>query len=523
VARTPTDTRFLTGSVPARSAATRLRQSQRPTGAPIRGASIQSDGMRPSQSASVRSGVSAAKPSISSAPGVPSARLRPSQVRSLGEGEGAERLRIQRCGIGSSCDCSPRHKLTGTGHDLQRATAAGGTPLPATSRERMESAFSFDFAAVRMHTSAAADYAASALGARALTAGTDVLFRTGEYQPGTPGGDRLLAHELAHVVQQAHGLPRGTLDTGATGQLGKTAGLVADHASPAAEREAHRAAMGLAIGEPVPALSPQPPTIARQDDLDDLGTQPGTSIPDSPTDAGLLSEAGTVPQDAGTSPQYGLLTPFFGGPLEFTPWQRDDGTPVIEVSSPEFSAVGTVVVGANVDTSDYELGFTQTLISSSFVATYVDGAGGPYATDSIACSTLPVRDGFRGNAPWVYSSDVKELSAADGYVVKMSDQPINTIPWKTSDGQGSLAWASGNDELCTWLIVRQKSTGNLQFFGWVKWGIDWRSAFDSVAGAGKTTGTGGEVLDTGNGMGQINPILWDPVTRDACKLSWGGP
>ena len=141
----------------------------------------------------------------------------------------------------------------------------------------MESAFSFDFAGVRVHTGAAAHDAASALGARALTAGTDILFRAGEYQAGTQGGDRLLAHELAHVVQQAHGLPQGILDTGATDHWEKAAGLAADHASPAAEREAQGAAKIAAMGEPVPALSGQPPTIARQDagtKMSDVGTRP---------------------------------------------------------------------------------------------------------------------------------------------------------------------------------------------------------------------------------------------------------
>ena len=166
----------------------------------------------------------------------------------------------------------------------------------------MESAFSSDFAAVRLHTGAAAHDATSALGARALTAGTDILFRTGEYQPGTPGGDRLLAHELAHVVQQAHGLPQGILDTGATDHLETAAGLAADHASPAAEREAHGAAMTAAMGKPVPALSGQPPTIARQDDLDDPGSNPpdaGTSLTDvgtsTPAPAAFVPPPGLPP------------------------------------------------------------------------------------------------------------------------------------------------------------------------------------------------------------------------------------
>lgn len=258
------------GSVPARSASKRLRPSQQPPGAPARSTVIQVGGMRPSQSAGAAPGVLAAVPPVRSAWDSPSAGLRPSQGGLPSDVDGRAELRIQRCGIGSSCDCPPHEKLAGINHDLQRATAAGGAPLAAASRARMERAFSSDFAAVRVHTSSAAHDAASALAARALTAGTDILFRAGEYQPGTPGGDRLLAHELAHVVQQAHGLPQGALDPGATGQWEKAAGLAADHASPAAEREAHGAAMMAAIGGPMPALSPQPRTIARQGDVDGM-------------------------------------------------------------------------------------------------------------------------------------------------------------------------------------------------------------------------------------------------------------
>ena len=300
-ARTTTHAGARSGAVPARPASKRLRPSRQPSGAPIRDVIIGSGGMRLSQIALVRSGIAAAIPPISIAAGGPSLGLRPAGAGSLREGDGAARLLVQRCGIGSSCDCPARDQLAGIEHDLQRATAAGGTPLPASSRERMESAFSFDFAAVRVHVGAAAHDAASALDARALTAGADILFRAGEYLPGTPAGDRLLAHELAHVVQQARGLPQSTLDTRATDQLETAARLAADHASPTAEREAHGAAMIAAMGEPVPALTGQPPTIARQDNLDDLGTQSDASIPGPPSDVGLPVEVATTPPDA--SPQ----------------------------------------------------------------------------------------------------------------------------------------------------------------------------------------------------------------------------
>ena len=260
------DASFLPRSVP--SASKRLQPSQQPAGGLAWGAGINSRGMRPSQVAVVRSGGFAAIPPAGSALGGLAVGGRASRSGSRREGQSAAGLRIQRCGIGSSCDCSPRDKLAGIEDDLHRVTAAGGTPLPATARQRMESAFSANFAGVRVHTGSAAHTAALALGARALTAGTNILFQAGEYQPGTPGGDRLLAHELAHVVQQAHSLPQAILDTGATDHLERAAGLAAAHASPAAEREAHGAAMIAAMGRPVPVLSRQPSAIARQNDPD---------------------------------------------------------------------------------------------------------------------------------------------------------------------------------------------------------------------------------------------------------------
>lgn len=63
--------------------------------------------------------------------------------------------------------------------------------------------FGHDFAGVRVHADARAAESARALNARAYTVGRDVVFARGEYQPATPGGRRLLAHELAHVVQQS--------------------------------------------------------------------------------------------------------------------------------------------------------------------------------------------------------------------------------------------------------------------------------------------------------------------------------
>jgi hypothetical protein len=85
----------------------------------------------------------------------------------------------------------------------------GGAPLPAETRKRMEGQLGADLSGVAVHTGAESAKAADELGARAMTIGTDVHFGASEFAPGTKEGDRLLAHELAHVVQgQRSGVQR---------------------------------------------------------------------------------------------------------------------------------------------------------------------------------------------------------------------------------------------------------------------------------------------------------------------------
>jgi hypothetical protein len=81
----------------------------------------------------------------------------------------------------------------------------GGQPLPDTLRRQMEVSLGADFTGVRVHTGAQAHALNEALEAQAFTTGRDIFFRQGEYQPSHAGGQALLAHELAHVVQQRQG------------------------------------------------------------------------------------------------------------------------------------------------------------------------------------------------------------------------------------------------------------------------------------------------------------------------------
>jgi hypothetical protein len=97
-----------------------------------------------------------------------------------------------------------------------RAQLRSGRPLDTAVKSRMEPVFGGDFSAVRVHTDSSAAELSSSLNARAFTIGQDVAFGVGEYQPGTLVGDALIAHELAHVMQQGNeGSAIGPLTQGA--------------------------------------------------------------------------------------------------------------------------------------------------------------------------------------------------------------------------------------------------------------------------------------------------------------------
>jgi hypothetical protein len=80
-----------------------------------------------------------------------------------------------------------------------------GVPLGQSSPVEAESRFDYDFGGVRIHADEAAARSARELSARAYTVGQHVVFGAGEYRPGTAEGQKLIAHELAHVIQQSRG------------------------------------------------------------------------------------------------------------------------------------------------------------------------------------------------------------------------------------------------------------------------------------------------------------------------------
>src|SRR5437764_11067257 len=87
---------------------------------------------------------------------------------------------------------------------VNKVLSSSGHPLDAATRSFMEPRFGHDFSRVRVHTDAQAMKSTRAVNALAYTVGRDVVFGSGQYAPGTAAGQRLLAHELTHVVQQGN-------------------------------------------------------------------------------------------------------------------------------------------------------------------------------------------------------------------------------------------------------------------------------------------------------------------------------
>ena len=125
-----------------------------------------------------------------------------------------------------------------------------GQPLPEAVQRKMEAFFKADFSDVRVHVGTEA----TSIGAFAFTRGSDLYFAPGQYNPQSVPGQRLLGHELAHVVQQRAGRVRNPMGAG-----------VAVVQDPALEAEADRMGMQ-AASAPLPiqakpagrALSPSP-------------------------------------------------------------------------------------------------------------------------------------------------------------------------------------------------------------------------------------------------------------------------
>lgn len=160
-----------------------------------------------------------------------------------GECEQCRKKRVQRHGEGGTAGADSSAARAG----VDAALASAGQPLQPAARQHLEQRFGRDFAHVRVHADSAAAASARSLGAQAYATGEHLVFGAGRYAPHTRGGLWLLAHELAHTVQQRLG---GSAQAQAFDEAG-----VAAHEDPG-ETAADRAADAVLSGGAMPALAP---------------------------------------------------------------------------------------------------------------------------------------------------------------------------------------------------------------------------------------------------------------------------
>jgi hypothetical protein len=141
---------------------------------------------------------------------------------------------VSRKPSGASAAAAPTHDAGAV-----RSQLGAGHSLDSRVQSQMSAAFGHDFSGVRVHTDSRATALSSDLNARAFTIGSEVAFASGEYQPGTPVGDALIAHELAHVVQQSAATQSSPMSKPADHSAGTT-----EHGGSQLENDADLSAVG---------------------------------------------------------------------------------------------------------------------------------------------------------------------------------------------------------------------------------------------------------------------------------------
>lgn len=131
------------------------------------------------------------------------------QQQTMEEEEGTLQRKCTECekeeGLQMKSDTAQSAGIASTGISQKIQNAGGGSHLAEPVNSEMSQKMGADFSNVNIHTGPEASILNQSLGARAFTHGNNVFFNSGEYNPGSRDGKRLLAHELTHVVQQRHG------------------------------------------------------------------------------------------------------------------------------------------------------------------------------------------------------------------------------------------------------------------------------------------------------------------------------
>jgi len=147
---------------------------------------------------------------------------------------GAQRAGGERAGAGlrvsrRESSASPSPHISDAPPAVDRVLRSAGAPLDDSARAFFEPRFGHDFGSVRVHANREAAESAGGISARAYTVGSHIVFGAGEYAPTSEAGRQLLAHELAHTIQQGASAPHSHAESGG----GRESAPVARQRSPA--------------------------------------------------------------------------------------------------------------------------------------------------------------------------------------------------------------------------------------------------------------------------------------------------
>ena len=309
---------------------------------------------------------------------------------------------------------------------------SGGRPLTGKERGFFEPRFGRDFATVRLHDNPLADTAARSVAARAYTLGSDVVFRSGAYRPGTADGQQLLAHELAHVVQQGES------------RLDRL------HRRPAAERPAELKVAGDASAAATAVLQRHPDV--------------GFVVRSLTRQRGQLDD----PDDSGGNVSW---------PLSFS------------VTSPLEVAAEVEVTGAAGDPcTDQDIGFLQT-VHTQWLHLYYWGQSAGHGSTIIKWTVpLPIRDGDPGTFWYTSGAHASPAGCGSRVNVAMDDYPtifgLPKVHNNTRTGQPNYLTGvrRGMHFVTTLAEVHGGNVEPLRHFFWnYQMSIDFRPNYGSVA------------------------------------------
>jgi hypothetical protein len=335
-------------------------------------------------------------------------------------------------------------------HDVLRSP---GQPLDSATRAFMEPRFGHDFSKVRVHAGGGAEESARSVNALAYTVGRHLVFGAGQYSPSTPAGQRLIAHELAHVVQQ------GTIEPGPRQAI--NVGPPGDEF----ERNADEAASTI-----------HSPQVARS---------PGRwkAAPDS---GNKLRRAVTIPQDsvdfkAAKQPHNDLNNPGIG--LVFAVTDK----PI------RFEGTAKAECGQGGNASGFELGIVQIETSETNQMVYegatpADGAIQVFRDAPPIRPAGPCTDSLTGQF-WIKSAplacgQVASLAREDTPgMVKFKTIENNTCSKKPNYLKSLKVYF----HFLTALMVKEPS-GSLQALRWMKWHESWDYTFNTQPNGQTTAG-----------------------------------